>query len=219
LAEQELRLSLHLKLISSPPDPLVVDLAMSLLVRALRVLMDPSYTPLRVELRRPRPADVAPYERFFRCTVEFGAASDVITFRGGELDRPLPGANPELAKHCDALIREYLARAENASIVDRLRAKLASETAESIAPVQIARSLGMSERSLQRVLAKHNTTYLRVLNETRRDLACAYLCDRDRSMAAIACCLGFRDASSFARAFRRWTGTSPSQYRQTLFIA
>jgi AraC-like DNA-binding protein len=100
-----------------------------------------------------------------------------------------------------------------------VRAALAHAVPELVSPFQVARSLGFSQRSLQRILERNGTSYARVLSETRRELACGYLCERRHSVSDIASCLGFSDASSFARAFKRWTGTSPSQYRRAMLGA
>jgi AraC-like DNA-binding protein len=74
----------------------------------------------------------------------------------------------------------------------------------------------VSLRTLQRRLAEEGTSYGEVLRCTRRDLACAYLSESGWSITEIAFSLGFADMSSFSRAFRRWTGTSPSEYAASL---
>lgn len=196
---------------ASAPEGL--DAIMSLIVRTCRTLTDRSFTLEQVELRRPWPRDVTPYERFFRCPLHFDALSDALTFSGAALDRPLPNANPELARHNDDLIRRSLAEIEQGSLVDRVRAVLAGDLSGDASPSKAARALGVSERSLQRHLAKHGTTFAELLNETRREMACAYLREPRWSITEVAFLLGFEDASSFARAFRRWTGSSPTEFR------
>jgi AraC-like DNA-binding protein len=77
----------------------------------------------------------------------------------------------------------------------------------------MARQLHMSRRSLQRKLAEFGTTYQRLADETRRDLALRYMEDGVRSATDVTFLLGFSSQSAFTRAFRRWTGTSPTRYR------
>jgi AraC-like DNA-binding protein len=78
---------------------------------------------------------------------------------------------------------------------------------------KIAGALGMSERTLQRRLAAEGTSFQRLLDDTRRELAQQYLGQRNVSLADTAYLLGFSDQSSFFRAARRWFGTSPRHHR------
>ena len=71
----------------------------------------------------------------------------------------------------------------------------------------------MSVRSLQRNLRKFGTTFGAVLDETRRELAEHYVSDLKEDLTEIAFKLGYSEQSSFSRAFKRWTGISPSAYR------
>jgi AraC-like DNA-binding protein len=190
-----------------------LDAVMSLIVRTCRMLTERRFSLERMEQRRPPPENIGPYERFYRCPLFFAADSDAITVSAAWLDRQLPSANPELARHNDDLVRRYLAQIEQGTLVDRVRSVLAENLAGDASPARIARALGLSERSLQRHLAQLGTTFAEVLNETRRELACGYLREPRWSVTEIAFLLGFEDSSSFARAFRRWTGQSPSEYR------
>jgi AraC-like DNA-binding protein len=78
---------------------------------------------------------------------------------------------------------------------------------------QMAQRLHMSRRTLQRKLAEAQTTYQKLLEDTRRDLALRYLEDPRHSITDITFLLGFSQQSAFTRAFRRWTGMSPTDYR------
>src|SRR5262249_54999294 len=129
------------------------------------------------------------------------------------LDVPLPAANADLANHNDDLVKRYLGRMNGGTVVDRVRVALGERLASDPSPSEIAAALGMSARSLQRRLQEPGTTYAPLFDETRRGLACRHLRDEGYSVTEIAFILGFDDASSFARAFRRWTGRSPSEYR------
>jgi AraC-like DNA-binding protein len=80
----------------------------------------------------------------------------------------------------------------------------------------IARTLAMSQRTLQRRLAREGTSFGGVLDTTRRDLAFHHLANPARQVSEIAYLLGFAEAASFNRAFRRWTGVTPSEYRAAL---
>ncbi len=196
-----------------PMPPEGIDAVMSLIVRTCRVLTDRSFRLELVEQRRTAPSNDLPYQRFFRCPVTFSALSDTLTFSALALDQPLPNANPELARHNDDLVRRSLAELAQGNLVDRVRTAIAEGALGDASPARVARALGLSERSLQRHLAKLGTSFADVLNETRREIACSYLREARWSVTEVAFLLGFDDASSFARAFRRWTGQSPSDFR------
>jgi AraC-like DNA-binding protein len=78
----------------------------------------------------------------------------------------------------------------------------------------VARKLGNSRRALQRRLAAENLTYAQVLDEVRSTMGRAYLGQRELSIAEVAYLLGFSEQSSFTRAFKRWTGMSPVEFRR-----
>ncbi len=78
----------------------------------------------------------------------------------------------------------------------------------------MARRLGQSRRSLQRRLGEAGTTFARLVAEVRRQRAEAFLSGRDVSVAEVSWLLGFSEQSAFTRAFRRWTGRSPTEYRR-----
>jgi AraC-like DNA-binding protein len=195
------------------PSTQALDAVMSLIVRTCRTMTDRSFNLLHMEQSRPAPRDTQPYERFFRCEVSFGATADALTFDAAALDRPLATANAELASHNDDLVRRYLADMREGTIVDRVRRALAEQLPGDASPSKVASLLAMSSRSLQRRLQEHGTSYVEVLRDTRRELAISHLRQPQCSITEIAFLLGFEDASAFARAFRSWTGVSPSAFR------
>jgi AraC-like DNA-binding protein len=78
----------------------------------------------------------------------------------------------------------------------------------------LAERLHMTPRTLRRRLAERGTTYRRLVEEVRRDLACALLHDPELPIQTVAVRLGYEDPASFTTAFRRWVGSSPAQYRR-----
>ena len=128
------------------------------------------------------------------------------------LDVPLPRRDPDLARHFEA----DLSRHEDPSA--RARARRALEDAFSIGAAvgenDIARAVGMGTRTLRRRLAEEGTTLREVLDGVRFARAAARLSRSDASLARIAFELGFSDQTALSRAFRRWTGQSPAQFRR-----
>jgi AraC-like DNA-binding protein len=196
-----------------PESPAALDAVMSLIVRTARTLTDRSLTLVSVERRRRAPEDLTPYARFFRCPVQFEATRDAMTIDAFVLDRPFASANAELARHNDDLAQRYLAQMGVRTLAEQVRAVLIEQLSGEVSPALVAAALGMSGRSLQRRLKDLGTSYAVLLEETRKELACSYLRSHAYSVTEIAFLLGFDDSSAFARAFRRWTGETPSGFR------
>jgi AraC-like DNA-binding protein len=81
---------------------------------------------------------------------------------------------------------------------------------------QIAAALHVSNRTLQRKLREENTSFKELLKDTRMQLARKYLRSPGRSVVETAYLLGFSEPSTFSRAFKRWTGVAPAQYRESV---
>jgi len=191
-----------------------IDALVGAQLRMCRSLIGRDYSPLLVELRRPRPAKIDDFERLLRAPLKFSAAQNRLVFDGESIECPLDGGNPELARHSDAIALEYLTRLERDNIEARVR-ELLTQRLEKSEPSQeeVAEHLCMSARTLQRKLGDSGTTYKEILDETRHALALAYLSAPQHSVSDITHLLGFSCGSSFTRAFRRWTGQSPSDWR------
>ena len=173
--------------------------------------------PLALELRFPPPADLQPYQDAFKCPMRFNASVNALLFAPTDVTLPLPTAHPELAELHERIASEHLQRLDPAQTCHRARAVIIRHLpdGEPRRP-RIAAILGMSERTLQRRLAAEGTSFQRLLDDTRRELAQHYLGQRNLSLADIAYLLGFSDQSSFFRAARRWFGSSPRHYRVRL---
>lgn len=193
----------------------LADFALSILVDMCRTNAGRQLAAKAVSLRRPQPADPSPWEKFYGCAVTFGSTADSLLIDGETANMPLPTANIPLANTFDAILTEQLAAFFDDDIVSRCKACLLRHlTSGEPAAQEVARELGMSRRSLQRKLAALRLTYQGVLDETRHELARRYLDDAAKSVTEITFLLGFSEQSAFTRAFRRWSGMSPSAYRE-----
>ena len=170
--------------------------------------------PLALELRFPPAADLRPYQDAFRCPLRFDAPANALLFARADVLSPLPTAHPVLAKVHERLASEYLQRLDHTQTSSRTRAAIIRRLpdGEPRRP-EIASSLEVSERTLQRRLEAEGTSFHNLLDDTRRELAQQYLGQSNLSMADVAYLLGFADQSSFFRASKRWFGTSPRHYR------
>lgn len=176
--------------------------------------------PRAVEFRHPRPASPAAwdeYQRIFGLAPSFAQRVNAITFVASDLARPTPASDPALSRvverHAEALLAARPCPV--ASTADRVRRILATTLGEGDATLAaVAEKLHMSERSLQRKLADEGLSFDALLDELRRDLAMRYLADPKIAVAEVAYLLGYSEPSPFHRAFKRWTGVTPTEARR-----
>lgn len=195
-----------------------IDLLMaSTLKMGVMLLGLDARTPHPVELRLQRSATPAMREEFaahFRCPIHFEADENSLWIPKAWIDQPLPMANALLARQNDQVVMDYLSRFDGARLAERVRAELISRLpAGEPARAAVAAALNLSEKTLQRRLQDEDTSYQQVLDEVRRDLAQQYLREGPISVCEVTFRLGFSDQSSFTRAFRRWTGVTPGEFR------
>lgn len=168
----------------------------------------------RVSLRRPVPANPAPWQAFYDTTVEFGAQVDAFYLDLVTANAALPTANIPMANTFDEILTQQLDQFFHDDLVSRTKtAVLRHLTSGPPTAAQVAADLAMSQRSFQRKLGELGLTYQGVLDQTRLELARRYLDNSGRSLTEITFMLGFSEQSAFTRAFRRWSGMSPSGYR------
>jgi AraC-like DNA-binding protein len=173
------------------------------------------YRLLRAEFTHSEPADTEPYLAAFNAPVLF-ARNDYVLVLPLELQSaPLIQANPPLQtllrQHAEALLARLPSEGLVARVVTLLGAQLAHGEPDRAA---LARTLNLSERTLQRRLADEGSSYQQLLTDTRQQLAERYLDDGQLPAAEIALLLGYSEPSVFFRAFRNWTGLTPGEYRQ-----
>jgi AraC-like DNA-binding protein len=173
--------------------------------------------PLAIELPYPAPADLAPYRVAFRCPVSFDAPATSLLFAHSDLTAPLPTSNPQLAELHARFAGDYLRHFDHAQTSHRAREVIIRRLPDGEPRRnKVAGELCMSERTLQRRLEEEATSFLQLLDDTRRELAEQYLGQLHLSLAQAAYLLGFADQTSFFRACRRWFDLSPGQYRSQL---
>lgn len=191
------------------------DIVLSLLVDMCRMNYGASLRPLEVRFSRTKPADTEPYRHFFGCPVHFGMGEDGFLLATRIADEPLPTANRRLADALDDMLATELAIRDRDNIPARCRLTLLDRFASGeVSEGHMARQLNMSRRTLQRKLAESNTTYQKLVDDTRRELALRFMEDPRKSITDVTFLLGFSSQSAFTRAFRRWTGMSPTRFRE-----
>lgn len=212
-ASGQAEFSFHYDTRRREPLDVEIDALTATLLKLCRVSGGESGQPVRVQLTRPEPSAPAPYRRVFGENVRYAADRNAIVLAEPDATRPLPTANADLVRASEKLALERLVRLESAQLSLRVRREIVEDLqAGGGGQRTVAERLGMSARALQRKLARESTSYQQVLDETRSELALEYLAD-NLSQQEIAYMLGFSDSSAFTKAFRRWFGIAPTQYR------
>ena len=185
------------------------------LTRVRRALGRP-LRPTAVRFRHPAPRDDARHLKVFDLPVTFDAAENALVVPAAVLDERLPAADPALrellARQLDGKLREHDGEP---AWLDSARAALRDAMLAGQPDIDTtARALAMSVRSLQRRLGAGGSSFRALLDDVRRELALAQMGRQTASVTDVAFLLGFSEVSAFSRAFRRWTGASPAQYRR-----
>jgi AraC-like DNA-binding protein len=174
--------------------------------------------PLRVWFAHPRPRALGPLHRFFATQeLSFGEVDSGFALPRALVDAPLVTSDPRLlataTSLADAALRQ---RPRSHELAPRVAAHLRDSLPGQASAEGVSRALHMSARTLQRRLEGEGTSFSEVLDGTREELARALLLDPTLPLGEIGYRLGFADLASFSRAFRRWTGMPPGQFRRNL---
>lgn len=192
------------------------DWILAHLVVGGRVVTGEPFAAAGVCFRHPRPDDVKPYARLFRCMPEFGAEKNELVVARETLELPIKEADPTLQGLMQHFADQQLAALPKAEgFTERLQrvvGELLSRGSPSLREVSSA--LGMSTRTLQRRLREANTSYQAAVTDVRRALAERYLAERRLSVNEIAFLLGYSEPSAFHRSFKRWHRQTPLEFRE-----
>src|SRR5206468_1003677 len=202
-------------LLAEKPEPLtLIDMCFAWAVAVGSRGTGRRINPLRVEFRRPA-GNRRLYESHFRCPVTFGARYNRLIFRTEDMNQPFLTHNPELleliAPQLDAELRQQRAddslKAEVKTILKKLLAGHRPRLED------VARELRVSVRTLQRRLLDEGMSFHSLVEEARREMAKHYLLQSSLELNETAYLLGYEDPNSFIRAFHKWEGASPGEWR------
>jgi AraC-like DNA-binding protein len=194
----------------------VYDLAVAAMVNVMRQLCGPAWRPDAVLLPRRRPEDIRPYRDYFMAPLRFDSILAAIVFPEHCLTQPIVDADPLLRTLLADNASSAIARRDPVVHSDVRRAIRLLLLTRQCSRAEVARRLGLHERALGRRLQATGTTFQRLLDDTREEIARQLLCDTDIPVARVATALGYGDATVFTRAFTRWTGHTPSVFRARL---
>jgi AraC-like DNA-binding protein len=189
-----------------------IEFCMFAVLRICRVLTGQNVVPQHFSIAHHRSEGASDMTRFVGTKVEFGADTDEFALNANARELPLIHAdaylNNLLLKHCEAALADR--RGDMSQLRTRVENAISSFLPHGRVLVEdVARSLGMSERTLARKLADEGFNFTEILQQLRRDL----VDDRKLHISKIAWLLGFNEVSAFTHTFKRWTGKTPSQMR------
>jgi AraC-like DNA-binding protein len=195
-----------------------IEFCMFAVFRICRMLTGQQLIPQHFSIAHHRSGGTSEMARFVGTNLKFGADTDGFALNVGARELPLIHSdnylNDLLLKNCEAALTH------RKSDLSQLRTRV-ENAISSLLPHgrvilgDIAHNLGMSNRTLARRLSNEGLSFTEILDQLRRDLADRYLDDRKLHISKIAWLLGFHEVSAFTHAFKRWTGKTPSQMRNT----
>jgi AraC-like DNA-binding protein len=190
----------------------VEDAALASAFNFLRGLCGPDWNPTEVRFAHRKPEDVRPYRAFFGAPLLFDDEQNGVVFHSSWLRHRLPGEDADLHELLEHQVQ--LLECRSGDFLEQVRSILRTAllTDHSSAD-HIAAVLSMHSRTLHRHLAAAGTNFRKLVDECRFSIACQMLMDTDADVSRVANVLSFSDSSSFTRAFRRWSGTTPAAWR------
>jgi len=194
-----------------------LDDALAALIAMCRQITGRDVAPVAVEFPYGRPASVRAHRAHFRSSLIFDQRRAAVVFRRHDLELSLVAADETLSTYLDRLADQELALlATPASLAEQVRRVVWRDLADGAPSLErVAGDLGLGTRTLQRRLREEETTFAAVVDTVRRRMASGLIRSPNLAIYEIAYRLGYSEPSTFYRAFRRWHGRSPEEFRQT----
>lgn len=197
-------------------SPHAYEFVFSFVTKRMRQIITEDWVPKLVYFPFPPPADSQPHNDYFRTALQYEAPVGKLVISRESWSEPLPSSDQQLMSVLDEHARMMLAqRPMPDDFVGQVRKEIVRELHGGDAlRSNVAEKLSMSPRTLQRRLDKQGVVYADLVDEVRTELAKTKLQASDLSLPEIGFLLGFSEQSSFNRAFKRWTGKTPREYRR-----
>lgn len=192
------------------------ELTLGMVRNLVRHVLGSQWAPRAVHFEHPRPADWHEHSKVFDAPVYFEQPYNSLLIPKVGLSRPMPGSDPILLMVMQDSLRQLsLAGGEEPDVVDDARAQIRQRLVLGEPGLEdIAEQMGMSSWSLQRRLREQGLSFSALVDKQRQELATYYMRQQQLPISELAPLLGYSETSAFSRAFRRWFGVSPRQWRQ-----
>lgn len=201
-----------------PFSPHQIEAVLAAVVAFAQWLSGRALRPLKVQFSQAALGPVAGYQGVFKCPVEFEQAFSGLLIENAVLDAPLPAVDAQAARlHQQYATARLAALSPPAELVRELRGWIDSQLPSGLPTREMAaQALGLSPRTLARRMQQQRIDFSTLLDQARRDAALHAVANTSQALADIGQRLGFAEPSTFWRAFRRWTGVTPAQWRRQL---
>ncbi|MBB6521479.1 AraC family transcriptional regulator [Pseudoteredinibacter isoporae] len=196
-------------------NAIALDATVAAVVQLCRTHYDRRFTPLKIKLPIRKPADRQPYTEYYNCPVEFDCDGYEIQISKSDMESPIPHGNSVLRQQLEHAVVDYISEQGQADVIIELRTLIQERLSQGpIRQEELAKALHLSVRSLQRHLRARGTCFSELIDDVRREQAMLHIRHSKSSIVELGELLGFSTAGNFSRSFKRWTGTSPLQYRK-----
>jgi AraC-like DNA-binding protein len=190
------------------------DYAVGFTLKMCRLNLGEFLAPIKIEIARPKPREPERWEYMLASRVEFDQEATRIIWSRSDISDRLVTGNPVLARVNDeetsACIDSFLNTSFARKVVEKILVRLPDGPPDQ---QLVSSDLSMSRRNMQRKLKDEGVSFSELLQECRFELSKKYLRLHHRSVVETGYLLGFSEPSSFSRAFKRWTGQTPTDYR------
>jgi AraC-like DNA-binding protein len=192
----------------------IADASLANMFNIMAGLCGPYWKAIEVRFEHRKPSDLTPFQRFFQAPLRYEMHENALVFAATWLRRPLPPVDPELRRLLQSQVAALEAQYRDdfpQTVRSILRTGLLTDHASAD---QVATLLSMHSRTLHRRLTEYGTNFKALVDECRYEIARQMLQDTGSDVGHIADMLDYADTSAFARAFRRWSGTTPTRWRE-----
>ena len=185
------------------------------IIGLFRTMTWEGFSPVAVEYKHGKDTGAEQYENFFGCAVTFNQSVTKVVFTKEQLAIELAFPNPSLAATLDEWMTQYLAQFRVDLVSTKVQSYLLNHiTLGNTDQKSVAADLALSVRALQRKLKEEGTSFSKLFDNCRRQLAIKFISQKKIPLIEVTYMLGFSDQSNFSRAFRRWTDMTPHEYQE-----
>lgn len=191
------------------------EFAIAAILRQLSLATENAIKPIRIDFEHSKPADITAHKHTFQCPIYFSQPTNRLCLSIDTLQLTVARGNERLYKALEPYLeKERQQRSVSDELPPQITRIVAAEMSSGAPSIdEICDQLNLSRRTLQRRLKEHGIEFSTLIEDVRRELALSYMKESNYSMTEISLLVGYSESASFTRAFRRWTGQSPQQYR------
>ena len=195
------------------------DASLASSVRMMRKMTVTDINPLMVSFTCDEPASQAEYERFYQCPVQFGQKENSFTIEKEIVNKPIPLANPSLLDYFEQYAERFIAEMDRKDQYTQSVTKIVLSRLddESLNINKVAREMAVSVRTLQKRLEEEGVLFSDLYRDIRQKLAQKYLRE-NYTVEQITYLLGYSEPSVFRKAFKKWSGITPKEYRESAYL-